>query len=61
MPSRAKAWEVWFRSEDLNLPSILLARYAEKPVADKIALVLQHCATEGQAFVVRNASTPEPS
>ena len=56
-----KIWEVWFRPEDLDLPSILLARYEAKPVADKIALVLQMCATEGVAVVVRNDRAPEPS
>lgn len=59
--SPAKCWEVWFRAFDLDKPSQLLGRYEAKPVADKIALVLQTCATEGEAFVVRNDSAPEPS
>lgn len=58
---RAKAWEVYFRSFDLEVPTVLLATYEQKPVADKVAMLLQHCCDLGQVFVVRNDKAPEPS
>jgi hypothetical protein len=51
---RSRSYEVFFRSEDLNLPTILVGRYEVSSVAEKIAKVLQLCATEGTAFVVHN-------
>ncbi len=57
----ARAWEVWFRAEDLDIPTVLIGRYEQKPTADKIALVLQTCATEGIAVVTFNHKAAEPS
>ncbi len=59
--NKARAYEVWYRPDDLNKSTALIGRYESKSVADKICLVLKTCATEGESFVTFNAGTAEPS
>jgi hypothetical protein len=46
-------WQVWFRSRDLDAPTVLIGEYPAQTAADKIAMVIQTCSTTGECFTTR--------
>jgi hypothetical protein len=58
---RARSYEVWFRSTDLDQPTVLLGRFEARGLAEKITMMFSTCVTEGTCFLTYNDETPEPS
>jgi hypothetical protein len=61
MASRARCWQVWFRSFDLDKSTVLIGEYEAQTAADKIAMVIQTCSTHGECFTVRSPEDAKPS